>query len=476
MSNNDRSPNPSEVGFAISRRNLIIGGAAVVAGGGLLAACSKDDKAADTTAAAAETTAAAAETTAAVAAETTEAPAAETSAAAAAPAADLGEITFGSNYSNDKPKAGIAAAMAATGLNVKINTVDHNGYQDNFNTYIQQPDDVVSWFAGYRMRAFASKGVVGDISDVWANLPDLSAGFKSASSGLDGKQYFVPQYFYPWAIHYRKSLFTEKGYTAPTDWAGLLALCEKMKADGITPFSAANDGGWPQMGMFDMINLRTNGYDFHVSLMGGKESWTDPKVAKVFENWKTILPYYQPDANSRKWEDGAAAWGKKETGMYLIGTFLASQFDPTKDPKAQEILDDMDFFAFPAIDPAHGQDAVEAPIDGFMMAKAPKNEAGAKALLAALGGAATIDAYLAVDPSVVAANAKANTASYNALQKKSAELVGSAKYIAQLLDRDTDPDFASKVVGPAIKDFLAGKDVAGILKVVEEQKATYTFG
>jgi multiple sugar transport system substrate-binding protein len=477
MSNNDRSPNPSEVGFAISRRNLIIGGAAVVAGGGLLAACSKDDKAADTTAAAADTTAMAADTTAAVAADTTAAMAAETTAAAAAaPAGDLGEVTFGSNYSDDKVKKAIAAAMAATGVNVKINTVDHNGYQDNFNTYIQQPDDVVSWFAGYRMRAFASKGVVGDISDVWANLPDLSAGFKSASSGLDGKQYFVPLYFYPWAIHYRKSLFAEKGYTAPTDWAGLLALCEKMKADGITPFSAANDGGWPQMGMFDMINLRTNGYDFHVSLMGGKESWTDPKVAKVFENWKTILPYYQPDANSRKWEDGAAAWGKKETGMYLIGTFLASQFDPTKDPKAQEILDDIDFFAFPAIDPAYGQDAVEAPIDGFMMAKAPKNEAGAKAVLTALGGSAPIDAYLAIDPSVVAANSKANTSGYNALQKKSAELVGSAKYIAQFLDRDTDPDFASKVVGPAIKDFLSGKDVAGILKTVEEQKATYTFG
>ena len=77
---------------------------------------------------------------------------------------------------------------------------------------------------------------------------------------------------------------------------------------------------------------------------------------------------------------------------------------------------------------------------------------------------------------MVAANSKANTSTYNALQKKSAELVGSAKYIAQFLDRDTDPDFASKVVGPAIKDFLSGKDVAGILKVVEEQKATYTFG
>jgi multiple sugar transport system substrate-binding protein len=469
-----RSPNPRDVGFAISRRQLLAG-AAVLAGGGLLAACSSDDKSSDTTVAAdtaAATETAAADTAAAeTAAAVTEAAAAETAAAAK----DVGEVTFGSNYSDDKVKAAIAAAIASTGINVKINTVDHNGYQDNFNTYIQQPDDVVSWFAGYRMRAFASKGVVGDISDVWANLPDMSGGFKNASTGTDGKQYFVPFYFYPWAIHYRKSLFAEKGYTIPTDWAGLLALCEKMKADGITPFSAANDGGWPQMGMFDMINMRTNGYDFHVSLMGGKESWTDPKVAKVFENWSTITGFYQPDANSRKWEDAAQAWGKKETGMYLIGTFLASQFDPTKDPAAQEILDDIDFFAFPAIDPAYGQDAVEAPIDGFMMAKSPKNAEGAKALLAAMGGAPAIDGYLGVDPSVVAANAKANTSGYNALQKKSAELVGGAKFISQFLDRDTDPDFASKVVGVGIKDYLSGKDVAGILKTMEEQKATYKF-
>ncbi len=478
--NSEHSPNPRDVGFSISRRRFVAG-AATLAGGGLLAACSSDSKPADTTVAAADTTVAPiettpAETTAAPAADTTAAPpAADTTVAAPAAASDVGEVTFGSNYSDEKVKNAIAAAMVATGVNVKINTVDHNGYQDNFNTYIQQPDDVVSWFAGYRMRAFASKGVVGDISDVWANFTDLSGGFKNASTGTDGKQYFVPLYFYPWAIHYRKSLFAEKGYEIPTDWAGLLALCEKMKADGITPFSAANDGGWPQMGMFDMINMRTNGYDFHVSLMGGKESWTDPKVAKVFENWKTVLPFYQADANSRKWEDGAQAWGKKETGMYLIGTFLASQFDPAKDPAAQAILDDMDFFAFPAIDPAYGQDAVEAPIDGFMMAKSPKNEAGAKALLTALGGNAPIDAYLGVDPSVVAANAKANTSGYNALQKKSAELVGAAKFISQFLDRDTDPDFASKVVGVAIKDFLSGKDVAGILKTVEEQKATYTF-
>ncbi len=478
-SNADRSPETTESG--INRRQFVGGAAAVVAGGAALAACGKSTtKAADTTVAAADTTAAAVETSAATADTTVAAPAettaTETTAAAAATGGDVGEVTFGSNYSNDGPKAAIAAAIAATKITTKINTVDHNGYQDNFNTYIQQPDDVVSWFAGYRMRGFAAKGVVGDISDVWGNLPDMGAAFKSASTGLDSKQYFVPLYFYPWAIHYRKSLWTEKGYTAPKDWTELLALCEKMKKDGLTPFSAANDGGWPQMGMFDMINLRTNGYDFHVSLMGGKESWTDPKVMKVFENWKTILPYYQADVNSRKWEDGAAALGKKETGMYLIGTFVGGQFGGKEHPETQDIFDDLDFFAFPAIDPAHGQDAVEAPIDGFMMAKSPKNEKGAKALLAGLGGVDAINAYLAVDPSVVGANSKTDTSKYNALQKKSVELVAGSKQIAQFLDRDTDSDFASKVVGPALKDFLAGKDIAGVLKVVEEQKATYTFG
>lgn len=331
---------------------------------------------------------------------------------------------------------------------------------------------MLAWFAGYRMRAFAAKGVVGDISDVWTNL-DMSEGFKSASTGRDGKQYFVPFYFYAWGIHYRKSLFADKGYEVPTDWAGLLALCEQMMADGITPFSAANDGGWPQMGMFDMINMRTNGYDFHVALMGGQESWTDDRVKQVFANWSELLPYYQPDANGREWQAAANSLGANETGMYLIGNFLTSNFDAATQ---QDIIDDIDFFAFPEIDPAHGQDAIEAPIDGFMMAANPSDPDGAKALLAGIGTAAAIDAYISVDPSVVAAANGANTAGYNALQAKAAELVGAAKQISQFLDRDTDPAFASEVVGKAIADFLSTPDaIDGLLSTVEEQKSTFTF-
>ncbi len=302
----------------------------------------------------------------------------------------------------------------------------------------------------------------------------MSDGFKSASTGLDGKQYFVPFYFYPWAVHYRKSLFAEKGYEVPVTWDEFKALLDKMQADGVaTPIAASNDGRWPQMGMFDMLNLRINGYDFHVSLMGGKESWTDPKVKAVFTAWEELLPYYQPDANGRTWNDGANALGDNTAGVMLLGTFITSNFDAEAQ---KDIIDDIDFFLFPKINDEHGQDAIEAPIDGFMMAAKPKNPEGAKALLGAMATAASIDGYIAVDPSVVAANSAADTAGYNPLQKKSAEAVATAKYIAQFLDRDTDPAFASEVVGIAIADFLADPSkIDSILDTVESQKQTFTF-
>lgn len=459
----EHSPHPRDVGFALNRRQLLAGGAAVSLSA-LLAACGSDEKEAEST------TAAPADTTAA----TTAAPTAETSAATAAPAETTaaaptgGEVTFGSNYSDDKPKQAIQAAIDSTGLNVKVNTTDHNGFQDNITNYLAQPDDVLCWFAGYRMRFFAEKGLVGDVSDVWEGLGDFGEGFKSASTGNDGKQYFVPFYYYPWAVHYRKSLFEEKGYSIPTNKEELLALAAQMQTDGIVPFAYANGGKWPVQGTFDILNMRVNGYQYHVDLLAGKESWTDDRTKAVFETWAALLPFHQENANGREWQEAATALEKKEAGMYFLGTFVATNSTDA------EYLDDLDFFNFPELDPAIGADALDAPIDGFMMAAEPKNIEGAKALLAGLGGAPAIDAFLAIEGSSVAANSAADTSGYNKIQAKSQELVSAAKNIAQFLDRDTSPDFVSNVIGDAFAAFIADpSQVDSILAGIEEQKSTY---
>ena len=210
-------------------------------------------------------------------------------------AKEIGTVSFGSNASDPVPKAAYEKVFAAfkttTGGDVKVNTVDHNTFQEQINSYLQgQPDDVFTWFAGYRMQFFAERGLATDINDVWGKVgSNYSDALKQASTGLDGKQYFVPFYFYPWAIFYRKSVFEEKGYEIPTTLDELKTLGAQMKKDGLDPIAFADKDGWPAMGTFDILNLRINGYDFHMQLMKGEASWQDPKVVKVFDEWRGLL-------------------------------------------------------------------------------------------------------------------------------------------------------------------------------------------
>jgi len=62
-------------------------------------------------------------------------------------------------------------------------------------------------------------------------------------------------------------------------------------------------------------------------------------------------------------------------------------------------------------------------------------------------------------------------AKYTATQKKSAALVAGSKHIAQFLDRDTRPDFASTVMIPAIQQFLNNpNDVNSLCSSIQKQK------
>ena len=384
--------------------------------------------------------------------------------------AAAGSTSFGSNASDPVPKKAYAnvfkAFTAKTGTKVDVNTVDHNTFQEQINSYLQgRPQDVFTWFAGYRLQFFAQKGLLTPIDDVWSTLkPQFNSAFQNASKGADGKFYFVPMYAYPWALHYRKSLFAEKGYKAPKTWAQFLALCKKMKADGITPIAFADKDGWPAMGTFDILNMRINGYDFHIRLMAGKEPWNGAKVKAVFNTWRQILPYTSDGALGLTWQEGAAQLVNKEAGMYMLGTFVGQQFTGA-DAK------DLDFFAFPAINPKWGQDSIDAPIDGFAMSKKAKNSTEAKQLLTFLGSAAAENIYLKSDPNNFGANKNVSKARYTATQKKSAALVASSKHIAQFLDRDTRPDFASTVMIPAIQQFLnKPNDVNSLVNSIQKQK------
>lgn len=383
-----------------------------------------------------------------------------------------GPTSIGSNASDPKPKQAFTNVFAAftkkTGIKVNVNTVDHNTYQEQINSYLQgNPQDDFMWFSGFRMRFFAGKGLASPIDDVWKSLQsDYSAAVQQASKGTDGHYYLVPFDYYPWALFYRKSVWQSKGYQVPKTLAELKSLCGKMQADGLVPIAFADKDGWPAMGTFDHLDLRTNGYQFHMELMDGKQSWTDPKVKQVFLTWQSLLPFMQLNSLGRTWQEAAQTLQAKKAGMYLIGSFVAQQFTGGD-------VADLDFFDFPEIDPQWGMDTCEAPLDGIMMSRAPKNKQAATKLLEYMGSADAQGIYLQTDSSILSPNKSTSQASYTALQKKAVAFITQHTHTTQFLDRDTRPDFASTVVLPSLQKFISSPNsLDSILQNMERQKTT----
>ncbi len=399
--------------------------------------------------------------------------AAGSTAATIAPTMEVGSVTFAQTQTGDTPALQkVADRFAAkTGIAVKFNNVDTATFATQITSYLQaSPQDVFTWYAGYRMRFYAAQGLLTDTNDVWASIgANYTAAFKAASTGTDGNQYLIPFYNYPWVVIYRKSVFAQKNYTIPKTITEFKALGDKMKTDGLVPLAFADKDGWPAMGWFDIINMRTNGYQFHIDLLAGKAKWTDPRVAAVFAAWNDLLPYCGDLAGAlgRTWQDGANLLINKTAGMMFFGTFGGSQATNPTDHA------DLDFFPFPTLGTAFdSENAIDAPINGMLMsAKSPTlkdDAAAAKAWLEYLASGEAQSYFLAANPNFVAAAKGADTSAYVPFQTRMAEIIGASGAIAQFFDRDTDPAFATQMQS-FLQTWLLhpGQDMSGFLTSIQ---------
>ncbi|OZC79354.1 sugar ABC transporter substrate-binding protein [Rhodococcus sp. 06-462-5] len=389
---------------------------------------------------------------------------------------DPNVTTLGSRLSDPNSKLGVEDFVAMyrqqTGRQLAVNTVDSTSFQENVNNYLQgTPDDVITWMGGYRVKYFAEKGLVEDLSPIWANHGGgFNESFRENSTGMDGKQYLIPFFYYPWAVFYRPSLWAERGYEPPATYDQWVALSKQMQADGLTPIGFGARDGWPPFGTFDYLNLRLNGVEFHRTLLAGDVSWTDNRVRSVFDTWRELLPFHQPQPLGRKIADAQMALLNKSVGSLVAGMFVAQSF-----PAGAE-RDDLDFFTFPELDSAVGTSTVEAPMDGFMMRTDPRNRPGAEDFLTYMTGPDPAVAYAKQDPQAIPAHRDADLSSFPALVRKSADLVQNAEEITQFFDRDTRPDFASIVMIPALQQFIGNpNDVDGLVRSIERQKSA-VFG
>jgi multiple sugar transport system substrate-binding protein len=375
----------------------------------------------------------------------------------AASAAWAGELVINADTSDPAPRAAWEAAVKQfesenPGVTVKFNVYDHESYKKSIRNWLTSASpDVVFWYVGNRMRQFVAPGLLEDISEVYT--PEIKEQLGQVATDLvtvDGKQYGVPYTDYQWGIYYRKDLFAQAGVTEkPKTWDEFLAAAEKIKASGVEPIVIGSKDLWPTAGWFDYLNLRLNGYDFHMELMAGKTPYTDPRVKAVFEKWGELLGkgYFVKNHASLSWQESQSLLYQGKAAMMLIGNFIVPNFPP-------EVKDNMDFFPVPKI-VADMADYEEAPMDSVHVPAKAKNKEDAKKFMAFVARA-DVQEKINLALLQLPINKQAAIADDRFL-KMGKELLDNAAGLSQFFDRDTSEDLAT-IAMKGFQEFMIKPD------------------
>ena len=322
-------------------------------------------------------------------------------------------------------------------IKVQLNVFDHESYKTSIRDWLTgAPPDVVLWFAGVRMRQFVELNLLTDVSALYE--PQVKDELHPSAIDLvtfRGRQFGVPYAYYNVGFFFRRDLLQKADVASfPTDWPAFLAACGKLKAAGVTPIAIGTKDLWPAAAWFDYLDLRSNGFAFHVDLMQGKIAYTDARVYALFARWRELLDNgcFVSHHASVKWQESQRLMYQGKAAMMLIGNYIVSSFPP-------EVRSQMDFAPFPRIDPAVGA-YEDAPMNSIHIPARARNQDEAKLFLAFVLRADVQEDINRVILNIPV-NRKAAIADDRFLAAGRA-LLNDAEKLAQFFDRDTDEELA----------------------------------
>ena len=382
-----------------------------------------------------------------------------------------GDLIINYDDLGEKPKQAFEAAVEAfkkanPDIKVTANNTDREAHKTAIRNFlINDAPDITSWYPGNRMAPFVDAGLFEDISDLWASDPNLSKNFEAIKPTMtrDGKQWGVPYTYYQWGIYYRSDIFKKLDIAEPKTWAELMAASKKLKDAGVTPFTIGTKFLWTAAGVFDYINLRTNGYEVHNDLTAGKIKYTDPRIRKTFENWKELIDMggFVSNHATMSWQDAVAPFVKGDAAMYVMGNFSVPSY------KEGGLTDDqIDYFQFPEITEGLPR-AEEAPADAFFIPKNAKNKEEAKKFLAFV---ASTDVQSKWNDTLqqLPPNSQATFNKDDKFLAKGFETVSTASGLAQFYDRDAPAAMAKAGMEGFQKFMLDTSTLDEVLKRLDE--------
>lgn len=214
----------------------------------------------------------------------------------------------------DMPVAGGGGEAAMTALRARVTAGD--------------PPTAVQAL-GFDITDWAKQGVVGDLGEVadkegWEKV--IPAALQNFAKH-DGKWIAAPVNVHStnWVWINKKALDAAGG-KAPESWDDLIAVLDKMKANGISPIGHGGQP-WQDATIFDavVLSLGTDFYksafiDLDPAALGGD------KMVEAFDRMAKLKGYVDADFSGRDWNLASAMVIEGKAGMQFMGDWAKGEF------------------------------------------------------------------------------------------------------------------------------------------------------
>lgn len=161
-----------------------------------------------------------------------------------------------------------------------------------------------------------------DCAEIPGVQENFSAGALEAFTDKDGKIFAVPFAAVSHFVYYNKAIFAENNIEVPTTFEEFLAVCEQLKAAGITPLSNGIAANWDilECVLCGMIpNYITT--EERVAYEKGERKLNDETMVRVFTDFAKLVPYL-PEAFASIDNDNAnVMFGLGQTAMLIDGSW-----------------------------------------------------------------------------------------------------------------------------------------------------------
>src|SRR6476646_2867340 len=198
------------------------------------------------------------------------------------------------------------------------------------------PPDVVTRGSNSTTADFTERGIFADLSamPVAATVDPNIQQLVNDWGQYNGQTSALPFSLTAAGVIYNKDIFAQYGVAVPTTWDEFVQACETFKANGITPIYGTFKDGWTvNQGAFDyaaggLIDVQQFYDDLAAQGINvGPDSPVsfEKTLPPVTTAMQQLLSYSQPDAGSRSYSDGNAAFAAGEAAMYLPGPWALSE-------------------------------------------------------------------------------------------------------------------------------------------------------